>query len=103
MEENADRMTLAKEVMEKKLSVRATEERVAQFKREAALQPGAKIQAPSQATKDPFQQRIHHLSQELTRALATRVELKGGKKRGRIVVHYTSPNELERIVSTLQN
>jgi hypothetical protein len=44
-----------------------------------------------------------NLGQELTRQWSTRVELKGSERRGKVVIHYASRQELDRVIEAMQN
>ena len=88
-------------IIEKKLSVRDTESLIEQLKRHA-LEAGTSSQKPVTPTLTPVQMRFSSLSQELTRHWSARVEFKGSERRGKVVIHYGSRQELERILATMQ-
>ena len=68
---------------------------------EAASTPGAASAQPK--TVSPFKSRLMNLAQDLTRQWSTRVEVKGSERRGKIVVHYASRQELDRLLEAMQN
>lgn len=83
----AQQIDVAARILAGDLSVRATEALVRQKK--------------SAPTKKPADKALRRLSETLTRELSTKVEIKGGRKKGRIVIDYGSPEELERLVELL--
>jgi len=98
IEDTAERESLAKEILEKSLSVRQAE-KTAQEKK-----------APSAAKKAPEAKRgaaasglnpdTMRLTQLLTRRLMSKVEIKGDHA-GEIQIHFASKDELNRLVSLL--
>jgi hypothetical protein len=46
--------------------------------------------------------RLQSIAQELTRHWSTRVEVKGSDRRGKIVLHFASRQELDRILEAMQ-
>ncbi|MGZ3688017.1 MAG: ParB/RepB/Spo0J family partition protein [Bdellovibrionota bacterium] len=100
LEENELRMKARSEVLEKHLSVRETEALVEAMKQgaSATVPTGGQHSAPT-----PVQNRLQSLAQELARFWSTKVELKGSERRGKIVLHYSSPQDLERILEAMQN
>jgi len=99
--EDADQRLRARAVIvEKHLSVREAEALVSQMKQ------GAQGSAQGEETAKPAtpaKSRFMALAQELTRHWATRVELKGSEKRGKILIHYSSRQELDRLLEAMQN
>ena len=98
LENPQERDRLRKEILEKNLSVRQTEVRAHEIK-------NPEVKAPGQAAtveQTPLVVRLSNLSQELTRHLTAKVEIKGGDKKGKIVIHYGSRAELDRLIEGLQ-
>ena len=92
------------QIVEKKLSVRETEALVDQAKRSAASpiqHDPSSVESTAQATTTPLQSRLNTIEQDLTRQLSTKVEIKGNDKRGKIVVHYSTRQDLERILEAM--
>jgi ParB family transcriptional regulator, chromosome partitioning protein len=102
IEDTEARLRIRAEVVQKRLSVRDTEALVEQFKQRARTGQGG-VSAASAEPVSPVQSRLASLSQELTRQMSTRVEIKGSERKGKIVLHYTSRQELDRILSAMQN
>ena len=81
-------------VIEKGLSVRETEALVDSTKK--AKQAGAPD--PQFGARTPIASRLANLSQELARHWSAKVEIKGSDRKGKIVIHYSNRQELDRIV-----
>ncbi len=56
--------------------------------------------SPSKTGQDTAASYYQSLSQDLKRALGTKVEIKKTKKGGRIVIHFYSDEELDRLLGT---
>jgi ParB family chromosome partitioning protein len=85
----------AREVMEKKLSVRQTEELVGKL-----LNPQAEEQKPEKTAKvlDP---NVREAQRSLEMALGVKVEIQDRKGKGKIVLKYGSLEDFDRIVEAL--
>ena len=102
-DDNEIRLRARAQIVERRLSVRDSEALVDQMKRQGA---GMSAPLPSnQATgpKSPVQQRFERLATDLGRSYGSKVEIKGSERKGKIVFHFTSRGDLERILNTLQN
>lgn len=101
IEDNDARLQIRAQVIEKRLSVRDTESLVDQLK-QAGNTPAGK---PNIATEvlSPLKARMAALAQELTRHWSTRVEVRGSERRGKIVIHYSSRQELDRVLEAMKN
>ncbi len=87
---------LARKVVREGLSVRACEELV----RSVTLQGGGKKTKSSKTgTDSPAQRR---LVEELQRRFGTKVDLQKSRKGGKLIIHYYSDGELERILQVIQ-
>ena len=82
--------TLRREVVKKGLSVRETEDRVRRFKSGAAK--------AKPAAKDVF---IRDVEARLKRRLGTKVDLIPHKDGGRMVIHYYSVDDLDRLLDLI--
>jgi ParB family chromosome partitioning protein len=100
LEDNDQRLRARALIVEKHLSVREAENLVSQMKQGA--EPTAQTAEAAKPTT-PAKSRFMALAQELTRHWATRVELKGNEKRGKILIHYSSRQELDRLLEAMQN
>ena len=97
LKSGSDQNALAREVVEKKLSVRATEKLVAQ-----KLSPPQVDASNSNAGSYPEAQLISRISEGLQKALGTKVSIDYKDKRGKLIVHFYSDQELNKIVEKLK-
>jgi ParB family transcriptional regulator, chromosome partitioning protein len=102
LEDHELRLRARAQIVEQKLSVREAEALIDQYKRQA-LGSTQEDKSATNTPQTPVQSRIATISQNLTRHLSTKVEIKGTEKKGKIVLHYGSREELERILSVMQN
>lgn len=104
LENQDDRMLARAKIIENKLSVRATEALVEELKSLKAENPGS-TENMAQAVKElsPVQSRMKNLSMELTRQVGVKVELKGSEKRGKVLIHYSNREELDRLIALMQS
>ncbi|OFZ79934.1 MAG: hypothetical protein A2583_06130 [Bdellovibrionales bacterium RIFOXYD1_FULL_53_11] len=89
-------------VVEKAMSVRDTENLVEMLKAGKA-ENGTSGKESVALPLSPLKMRLDNISQELTRKWSTKVELRGGERRGKIVFHYATRQDLDRILSAMQN
>lgn len=83
----------AKEIVEKSLSVRQTEELVATI-----LNPDGLKKQPKTRTVDP---NVREAAHNLERALGVKVEIQDRKGKGKIIIKYGSLEDFDRIVEAL--
>ncbi len=86
-------IALAKEVVEKKLSVRDLEQKIADLQREKKL-PAERIKTISPEFKA--------LLADMQRVFGTKVRATGNDKKGKIVIDYYSSDDLERIYDLIE-
>ena len=98
VEDVADRENLAKEVLEKNLSVRQAE-KIAQEKKKSIIEK--EVATPSGASKNKIDPELMKLTQELTRRYMAKVEIKGTQKSGQIQIQFSSKEELNRVFGLL--
>lgn len=96
IEDVGERETLAKEILEKNLSVRQAE-KTAQEKKQT--QPSKKSEN-KKANKSGLNPELMRITQLLTRKYMTKVDIKGDHS-GEIQLRFSSPEEMNRIVSIL--
>jgi len=94
VEETQLQRQLAHEVVEKQLSVRALEERI---------HKATRTQKTKTKKRHPQALFINAASEELTRAWATRVEIKPKGKGGSLIFHFASETELDRLFEILKS
>lgn len=103
LERPEDRICAHKEILDKHLSVRDTEAFVAELKNRALTQAQSTQTKDETAEQDPITNRFRSLSENLTRQWGARVKIKGSDKKGKIMFHYSTREELDRILAKLQN
>ena len=95
LEDAESRLKVRAQVIDKRLSVRETEAIVEALKK--AKQEAGEI--PVKPTgKSSLQSRLGQISKDLTRQWSTRVEVKGNDQKGKIVIHYSNRQDLDRII-----
>ena len=100
LEDNELRLRARAQIVERRLSVRDTEALVETFKK----QGDGNLPAPTPPEKSltAAGKRLATLAQELTRQWSTRIEMKGNERRGKIVLHYATRQDLDRILEAMQ-
>lgn len=93
VEDPAQRMILARRVIEGGLSVREAERQVRRIKHEATLRGG-----PSRTPADAEDTVVRDLEKRLCSTLNTKVQLKHTAKKGRIIIEYYGNEDLQRIL-----
>ncbi|KPU26443.1 plasmid stablization protein ParB [Caloranaerobacter sp. TR13] len=87
---------LAKEIIEKRLSVREAEKLVKELKNEVKSKKNNK----KESKRDPFTLEIE---EQLRKILGTKVQISKGKKKGKIEIEYYSQDDLDRILDIILN
>ena len=90
--------TLALRVAAEDLSVRQTEEAVRRFIEVPAPSPAAPAEAEPERKPGSDLSEVEEI---LSEQLATRVTIQMGAKRGKVMIEFGSPDDLERIVSEI--
>lgn len=85
---------IAREVIERRLSVRALEARVNQFQT-------SKI--PKKNKLNPNSVFLKDAAEKLTRSWSTRVEIKEQGKKGTVIFHYSDAEQLDRLYEALKS
>jgi ParB family chromosome partitioning protein len=101
LDDNEMRIRARAQVLERHLSVRETEALVDTMKM-AAQESALESNQPESQKQDPVAQRFSHLSRDLARQWSTKVEIKGNANKGKIVIHYSSRQDLDRILENMQ-
>ncbi len=86
---------MARKVVRDKMSVRQCEDLV----RQGVTTKGGGKSKPRSQSYSPSQYR---LLESLQRRLGTKVDLRTGRKGGKVVIHYYDPQELERILDVIE-
>ncbi len=110
LEAREDRLALLAEILEKDLSVRHLEVRVAEIlaqRAKEALSAESTTPAMPIDTQSAFMLRCTEIGKSLLNILSpkgvSRIEFKGRERRGKIVLHYKSREDLDRLLDHLQN
>ena len=98
IEDATERDRLAKEILETGMSVRQAEKSAQEKKAQATKSPAASGPTPPSTKIDA---ELMKLTQDLTRRYMSKVEIKGTKKSGQVVIRYSSKDELARIFGQL--
>jgi len=94
-----------KEIVEKKLSVRNTENFVTELLAKSEIQTQKQTTKTAEnkpETTESAQDRFNKLSLEYTKAIGMRVKLSGGVNYGKIAITYSSRENLDRILKALE-
>jgi len=92
-------LACAEKIIEEGLSVRGAENMIA-----VALKEAAKPEkTPTEEISEETMQAYRSAEDNLKRSLGSKVNIRPGKKRGKIEIEYYSPDELERLLSLLGN
>lgn len=98
LEDPAAQTRVARRIIADGLSVRATEDLVRRLSGEDTDKALEDLAASAkQRSSSPYA----HLQRALTDALATSVEIKGTPRRGRVVIDYAGPEDLQRLLDIL--
>jgi ParB family chromosome partitioning protein len=101
LDDQDQRLLARKAIVEGKLSVRATEALIHEMMKNSST--GNLAGTPPQKELTPVQSRLKNLALEITRSVGMKTEVKGNEKRGKMVLHYSSREELERLIALMQN
>lgn len=94
------REKLAKEILDKNLSVRQAEKAAQDSKETGAKSVETKIPSGG-VSASASQEELKRFKQELTRKFMTKSEIKGTETKGQLVLHYGSKEELYRLLNQL--
>lgn len=92
---------VATQVVAEGMSVRATEELVRTIAERQARSADAAMGDLASAAKRRRRSTFAHVEERLVDALATKVEIKGSVKRGRVVIEFSGAEDLERLLEIL--
>jgi ParB family chromosome partitioning protein len=98
VEDVAQRENLAKEILEKSLSVRQTEKTAQDLK---AANPKQGQISSAQRSNQTIDSELSKFTQDLTRRYMAKVDFKGTPKSGQIQIKYSSKEDLHRILGIL--
>ncbi len=104
LDDPEQRLRLRSDILEQGLSVRETERRVQELRDQGRLGENRQTQESEPgAAGTAIRQRLDSMAQDLTRQWSTRVEVRGSERRGKIVFHYATRQDLDRILTAMQN
>jgi ParB family chromosome partitioning protein len=98
LDEADTKLRARNQIIEKRLSVRETENLVDALKKVQVSHDSSS----SRNELSPIASRLTHLSHELARHWSAKVEVKGTEQKGKIVIHYSTREDLDRIVEAMQ-
>ncbi len=105
LEDQDQRLLARKKIVEQKLSVRNSEALINEMK--DAMKRGAPVDGASVASAaaplSPIQARMKNLALEITRSVGVKAELKGSERKGKLILQYSTREELDRLISFMQN
>jgi ParB family transcriptional regulator, chromosome partitioning protein len=97
LEGESHQMAIARKVVREKLSVRACEELI-----RSGPAPKTKHGGGRKAKAKPYSPAQYQLVETLQRRLSTKVDLHPGRKGGRVVIHYYSLDDLDRLLAVIE-
>lgn len=98
VEDEAQRSLLGRAVVERKLSVRETEEKI---RRVGRTNGGLRSGGGPQPQNTEVRAALEAVEKKVARYLSAPVSVKQGKRRGRIVIEYHDPEDLDRILERM--
>lgn len=99
LESMSDQISLAKEVIREKLSVRALEKKVADKK---SMGTGAVVASRSSMSVDVSSKLVEALANELQKLIGTRVVIDYADRRGKLSVYFHSDEQLTEVVERMR-
>jgi ParB family chromosome partitioning protein len=100
LEDQDQRLLARKKIVEQKLSVRNAEALIDSMKKGAQ---GSAHTATSSEPLTPIQSRMKNLALEITRSVGVKAEIKGSERKGKLILQYSTREELDRLISFMQN
>lgn len=101
LSDQTKQVTVRDEIIKNKWSVREVEEHISQL--QSATGAEVAVFAEKSSSEDPVGRRLEVVSRDLTRHWATRVEVRGSEKKGKIILHYRSKDDLDRLLASMQS
>ena len=106
LEEEADQIAMCQRIETERLSVRQTEDEIRQKLQvadEGDTLPFQSGESKAKSASIPASKHVLELQQQLRELLGAKVEIRlKGKNSGKVIVHFTSNDEFERIVGFLR-
>lgn len=101
IEDTETRLKVRDQIIQNKLSVRDTEALIDSIKKAKA--EGNLTPEKPENLSTALVHRFMNLSRELARLWSTKVEIKGSDNRGKIIIHYSTRGDLDRILDGMRN
>jgi ParB family chromosome partitioning protein len=103
LDEEADQIAMCQRIESEKLSVRQTEDLIREKLQQADTVPFEGGSSRGKPAETPLSNHIRDLQQQLREILGTKVDIRlKGKESGRLIVHFSSNDEFERVVGFLR-
>jgi ParB family chromosome partitioning protein len=103
LDEEADQVAMCLKIESEKLNVRETEEAVRQKLQQADTIPFEGGAGKAKSEPASLSNHIRDMQQQLREVLGAQVDIRlKGKESGRLIVHFSSNDEFERIVGFLR-
>ena len=103
LDEEADQIAMCQRIESEKLSVRQIEDHVREKQHQADTIPFAGGETRAKSTSVPLSNHILDMQRQLREILGTKVDIRlKGKESGRLIVHFSSNDEFERVVGFLR-
>ncbi len=103
LDEEADQIAMCQRIESEKLSVRQTEDCVREKQQSSDTIPFEAGPSRPKSASSPLSNHILDLQRQLREILGTKVDIRlKGKESGRLIVHFTSNDEFERVVGFLR-
>lgn len=102
LDERTHQLEISQQVVTEGLSVRETEALVRAIGQRQARSADAAMEDLAAASRSRRSRRTFgHVEERLVEALATKVQIKGSVKRGRVVIEFSGAEDLERLLEIL--
>jgi ParB family chromosome partitioning protein len=103
LDEEADQIAMCQRIESEKLSVRQTEDAIREKLQSSETLPFAGGETRGKPGAAELSNHIRDLQQQLREILGTKVDIRlKGKESGRLIVHFASNDEFERVVGFLR-
>jgi ParB family transcriptional regulator, chromosome partitioning protein len=103
LNEEADQIAMCQRIQSEHLSVRQTEEEVRQKNQDPSIVPMRTPEGKPRPANEPASSHVLDLQRQLRELLGAKVEIRlKGKDAGKLIVHFGTNDEFERIVGFLR-
>jgi len=103
LDEEADQIAMCQRIESEKLSVRQTEDCVREKQQSSATIPFEGGSSRAKSASVPLSHHVLDMQRQLREILGTKVDIRlKGKESGRLIVHFSSNDDFERVVGFLR-